>query len=108
MLADPDAPAMARIVPAVGRAAAHRRRRLLADLATAHYTAAALGERVAGLPDWPGPRTGDGWYAVGVVADRADGTDRRVWLQPATGRVRLQAPELPAPPVQGRRWFDGD
>lgn len=82
---------------AVARAVAHQRAVRRADPNFAHYTAAALAERILGLPATPGPPTADGWVPVGEVRDHAADERRRVWRHPATGRVRTQPVPWVAP-----------
>ena len=83
-----------------------------ADPRFAAHTAAALAERVVGLPERP-ERAGGGWWRVGRVVDGIAGAELAVRFHPASGRVRVARPgamrerPFPTPPPPGGRWFDG-
>ena len=105
-----------RLLAAVARAVAHRRALHRADPRFAHYTEAALAEQVDGIPASPFAAarnaTAGGWLPAGVVFDGIAGAEFRVWLHPATGRVKTErldppAPHVPPPVPPGAPYFDG-
>ena len=103
------APSATHVADAVAHAAAHRRTVRGAYPRFAHVSAGALEERVVGLPGRPEPAAG-GWWRVGLVDDELTGDELRVWLHPASGRVRTQrpAPFTPPPPPRPRPGLSFD
>ncbi len=94
---------------AVDRAVAYLRLRRRDDPRFAHCRPSALIERVVGLPGQATP-AGGGWWVVGRVVDQTVHEEPRVWLHPASGRVRLERPKpvaWPEPLATGGRYFDG-
>ncbi len=97
------------VTSAVDRAVAYLRAKRRDDPRFAHYRPSALIERVVGLPGRATPADG-GWWVVGRVVDQTVDEEPRVWLHPASGRVRLERPTpvaRPEPPPTGGRYFDG-
>lgn len=78
----------------------------------AHYTLAALRERVVTVPLPPRPH-GGGWWSAGRLLDDLGGAEWRVWVHPERRRLRLiPRPVLePRIPVPARhpdgRYYDG-
>lgn len=102
-------PSLDAAASAVERAVAFLRTRRRDDPRFAHYRPTALIERVVGLPG-RATSAGGGWWVVGSVVDQTVDEELRVWLHPASGRVRLERPKpvpVPEPPPTGGRYFDG-
>ena len=95
------APSATHVADAVARAAAHRRTVRAADPRFAHVSPGALAERVVGLPGRPEPAAG-GWWGVGLVVDELTGDELRVWLHPASGRLRIARGVDARPPTAPR------